>query len=287
MFAITGATGQLGRLTITSMIERQPQSRVVALARDPARAANLAASGVEVRAFDYDAPDALADALAGIDRLLLISSDDVARRTDQHRAVIKAATTVGVGFIAYTSVLHADTNPLSVAPSHRATEAMLRDSGIPHAILRNGWYSENYLIGADAAIAQGTLLGSTGTGRISGAARADYAEAAAAVLAAGAAASGVYELAGDEAFTLSDVAAALAEVSGRPVVYCDLSEANYAQALEQGGVPAAFAATLAGFSAGAAGGILADDSRALSRLIGRPTMPLREVVRRALASVAA
>lgn len=287
MFAVTGATGQLGRLTIQSLIERQSHSPIVALARDPARADDLAASGAEVRRFDYDDPAALADALVGIKQLLLISSDDVERRIDQHRAVIDAAIVAGVDFIAYTSVLHADTNPLSVASSHRATETMLRESSILYAILRNGWYSENYLIGADAAIAHGTLLGSTGDGRISGAARADYAEAAAAVLAARPTAAGVYELAGDEAFTLSDVAAALAEASGRPVVYRDLSEAEYADALQQGGVPAAFAATLAEYSAGAAGGTLADDSGTLRRLIGRPTTPLREVVRRAFANAPA
>lgn len=165
MFAITGASGQLGRLTISSLLRRQPQSSIVALARDPTRAGDLAASGAEVRRLDYDDPASLPDALSGIERLLLISSNDVARRTEQHRAVIDGAVAANVQFIAYTSVLHADTNPLSVAPSHRATEAMLRDSGIPHAILRNGWYCENYLIGAEAAIAHGALLGSTGKGR--------------------------------------------------------------------------------------------------------------------------
>lgn len=286
MFAITGATGHLGSLTIAALLRTAPADRIVALARDPSRTVDAASRGVEVRRFDYDAPADLAGALAGVERLLLISSDDVGRRVEQHRAVIDAAVAAGVGFIAYTSVLHADANPLSVAPSHRATEAMLRDSGLPHAALRNGWYTENYLIGAEAAIAHEALLGSTGEGRVSGAARADYAEAAAVVLAAGPGAAGVHELAGDEAFTLSDVAAALADASGRPVVYRDLPEAEYARALEAGGVPAPFAATLAGFSAGAAGGILADDSRTLSRLIGRPTADLRAVVRAAIGTAA-
>ena len=185
MFAITGATGHLGRLTIAALLERTTPDRIVALARDPSRAADLASLGVEVRRFDYDVAADLERPLAGVERLLLISSDDLERRVEQHRAVIEAASAAGVGFVAYTSVLHADTNPLSVSPSHRATEAMLQDSGIPHAILRNGWYIENYLIGADAAIAHGALLGSTGEGRVSGAARADYASAAATVLAAG------------------------------------------------------------------------------------------------------
>jgi len=287
MFAITGATGHLGRLVISALLKVTTPDRVLALARDPARTVDLASDGVEVRRFDYDAPADLAGSLVGVERLLLISSDDVGRRVEQHRAVIDAAVAAHVGFVAYTSVLHADTNPLSVAPSHRATEAMLLHSGIAHAVLRNGWYTENYLIGADAAIKHGVLLGSTGQGRISGAARADYADAAAAVLVAGPEVAGIQELAGDEAFTLSDVAAALAHASGRPVTYRDLPEADYALALEKGGVPAAFAVTMAGFSAGAAGGVLADGSHTLSRLIGRPTTSLREVVSSAIGRTSA
>ena len=282
MFAVTGATGHLGRLVLSTLLNRIAPEQVVALVRDPARAADLAALGVEVRRFDYDVPSELAGSLANVERLLLISSDDVARRVGQHRAVIEAATAAGVGFIAYTSVIHADVNPLGVAPSHRETEAMLQDGGVSHAILRNGWYTENYLIGADAAIAHGVLLGSTGEGRISGASRENYADAAAAVLAAGPDAAGTYELAGDSGFTLSDVAAALADASGVSVVYRNLPEAEYEQALAEAGVPPAFAKVLAGFSAGAANGILADDSHTLSRLIGRPTASLRDVVEGAI-----
>lgn len=284
MYAVTGATGHLGRLVISALLNRTPPEQIVALVRDPARAADLAALGVEVRRFDYDVPGELARSLARLDRLLLISSDDLVRRVGQHRAVIEAVRTAKVGFVAYTSVIHADVNPLAVAPSHSETEAMLRDGGVPHAILRNGWYTENYLIGADAAIAHGVLLGSTGEGRISGASRADYADAAAAVLAAGPDSAGTYELAGDSGFTLSDVATALTEASGVPVIYRNLPEAEYAKALAQAGMPDAVAAMLAGFSAGAANGILADDSHTLSRLIGRPTASLRDVVAGAIKS---
>ena len=283
MFAITGATGRLGRLTIAMLARRTNRSSIVALARNPARAQDL---DVDVRRFDYDDSGSLAGALEGIERLLLISSDDVERRIDQHRAVIDAAVVAGVSFVAYTSVLHADTSPLSVAPSHRATEAMLRECGIPHAVLRNGWYTENYLIGADAAIVHGTLLGSSGEGRISGASRADYAEAAATVLAAGPEAGGVHELAGDAAFTMSDIAAELTHASGRHVVYNDLPEVEFAQALERGGIPTAFAATLAGYSAAAAKGALADDSHTLGRLVRRPTASLRGVIEGAIGKAA-
>ncbi|MEG3159363.1 NAD(P)H-binding protein [Sphingomonas sp. LB2R24] len=285
MFAVTGATGQLGKLSIDALLRITTPDQIVALIRDPDRATDLAARGVAVRRFDYDDPADLAAALLDVDRLMLISADDPARRVEQHRAVIDAAVAAGVRFIAYTSVLHADRNHLGVAPSHRATEALLAECTLPHAVLRNGWYIENYLIGVDAALAHGVLLGSTGDGRISGAARADYAEAAATILAAGPEAAGVHELAGDTSFTLSDVAEVFAEASGHPVIYRDLPEADYAQALAASGMPAPVAAMLAGLSAGAAGGVLEDSSGTLGRLLGRPTASLRDVVRKAFSQI--
>lgn len=282
MYAVTGATGQLGRLVITSLMKRVAPSQVVALARDQSKADDLRTLGVEVRAFDYDASATLPAALEGVTRLLLISSDSPDIRIPQHRAVVDAAARVPVEFLAYTSIIHADTNPISLSESHRQTERMIADSGLRHAILRNGWYIENYLIGADAAIEHGALLGSTGDGRISAATRADYADAAAIVLTGDAAEDRVYELAGDEAFTLADVAAALSEAAAREVAYHDLAEAAYRDALAGAGVPVAFAAALAEYSAKAASGVLADDSRTLSSLIGRPTERMRDVVVRAL-----
>ncbi len=286
MYAVTGATGQLGRLVVASLLGRVPPNDIVALVRDPSRAADLKARGVDVRPFDYDAPERLATALQGVKRLLLISSDDVERRIGQHRAVIEAAAAVSPELIAYTSIIHADRNPISLAESHRETERMIAASGLPYAILRNSWYIENYLIGADAAIRHGALLGSTGGGLISAASRADYAAAAAAILSGDPVGGRVYELAGDEAFTLSDVAAVLSEAGGRTVAYRDLAQDQYGEALARAGVPPSFAAALAEYSAKAAGGILADDTRTLSRVIGRPTEALRDVVLRALRSPA-
>lgn len=282
MYAVTGATGQLGRLAIASLLKRAAPSDIVALVREPSRAADLAASGTHVRSFDYDAPAGLAASLSGVKRLLFISSDDVARRIAQHRAVVEAAAAIPVELIAYTSIIHADTNPISLAESHRETERMIAASGLRHAILRNSWYIENYLGGADAVIEGGVLLGSAGEGRISAASRADYAEGAVAALTGDLAEDRVYELAGDEAFTLADVAAALSEVGGRSVEYRDLPQDKYGEALAGAGVPTGFAAALAEYSAKAAGGILADDSRTLSRLIGRPTESMRDVVLRTL-----
>lgn len=275
MYAITGASGHLGRLALNALLETVDPTQVVALARDPAKLADLAARGVQVRRFDYEAPETLAPALAGVERLLLISSSEVGKRGPQHQAVIDAAKAAGVGFIAYTSILHADSSPMGLAAEHRATEAALRESGLAHALLRNGWYTENYVQSAPAALAHGALLGSAGEGKISGASRADYAAAAVKVL-TGEAATKVYELAGDEAFTLTQFAQALSDIAGKPVVYTDLPEADYAAALKGAGLPAPVADMLAESDAKAAKGSLFDDSRVLSGLIGRPTTPFTE-----------
>jgi NAD(P)H dehydrogenase (quinone) len=276
--AITGATGQLGRLTIAKLKTLLPAGQIVALARSPEKA-DL---GVETRAFDYDRPETLAPALAGVERLLLISSSEVGKRAPQHRAVIEAAKAAGVGEIVYTSLLHADRSPLSLAAEHVETEAALAESGIPHTILRNGWYAENYTGSIPTALQHGALIGAAGAGRVSGAARADYAEAAARVLAEGGHAGQTYELAADDAWTLADLAAEVSRQSGRDIPYVDLPEAEYAAALVKAGLPEGLAAAIAGWDAGAAQGALFDDGRALSRLIGRPTTPLADVVRAAL-----
>jgi len=282
MYAVTGASGQLGRLVLQSLIARVAPADIVALARDPARLADFAAQGVAVRRFDYDAPETLASALAGVERLLLVSANEVGKRAPQHRAVIDAAKAAGVGFIAYTSILHADTGGMKLAEEHLATERALAESGVPHALLRNGWYTENYLPGLTAALEHGALPGSAGAGRISAAAREDYAEAAAVILASDSVETRTHELAGDQSFTLTEFAAALSEIAGKPVVYRDLAEADYAQLLESIGLPSPFAAILADSDARAAQGALFDEGHALSALIGRPATPWRETLAAAL-----
>ncbi len=283
MYAVTGASGQLGRLVIEDLLTRTSPDTIVALARDPSRLAAFAERGVVVRAFDYDDAATMAAALTGVERLLLISSNAVGQRVAQHRAVVDAAKAAGVGFIAYTSILHADRSAMGLAAEHRETEAAIVQSGLPYALLRNGWYLENYTMSAAQEVAHGGVIGSTGTGRISAASRADYAAAAAAVLLHAGTAQPVYELAGDESFTLADYAAALSQASGKPVSYIDMPEAAYRGALEGVGLPAPLAAMLAESSATAAGGALFDDGRALSALIGRPTTPLATAVAAALA----
>lgn len=284
MYAITGASGQLGRLVIQQLIARGvPAGQIVALVRTPAKAADLAALGVQLRTADYSQPATLGPALAGVQRLLLVSSSEIGQRTAQHQAVIDAARAAGVGFVAYTSLLRADTTPLALGSEHTATEAALRASGLPHAVLRHGWYTENYLASVPPALQHGAFIGAAGEGRIASATRLDYAEADAAVLLDPPASGTVLELAGDEAYTLAGFAAELGRQSGREIPYVNLPTAEFEAALAGAGLPGPLAALLADSDAGAAQGGLFDDGRALSRLIGRPTTPLAQAMAAALA----
>lgn len=277
--AITGATGQLGRLVVQALKSRAPAVPLRALVRTPSKAADL---GVEAVEADYARPDTLATALAGVDTLLLISSNEIGQRTLQHRNVIDAARAAGVRRIVYTSLLHADVSPLSLAGEHRETEALLQASGLATTVLRNGWYTENHTATLPAAVAAGALIGSAGQGRISAATRADLAEAAAIVLTTPGHEGRVYELAGDEAFTLAELAAETARQAGKPVRYQDLPPADYAAALAGFGLPPALAEAIAGWDVDASKGALFDGDRALSRLLGRPTTPLARAVTAAL-----
>lgn len=279
MIAITGATGQLGHLVLQNLLKTTAASQIVAIVRNPAKAEALSQQGIVVRQADYTDEAAFTAALQGVDKLLLISSSEVGQRTPQHRNVIHAAKAAGVKFIAYTSLLHADKSPLGLHVEHVETEKMLADSGIPYALLRNGWYTENYLASAPPALEHGVFIGAAGDGKIASATRADYAEAAARVIAEEGHAGKVYELAGDEACTLSELAAALSKQSGKNVVYQNLSEADFAAALKSVGLPAGLADMLADSDVGAAKGGLFDDSRTLSALIGRPTTPLAESIK--------
>ncbi|MBJ8825108.1 SDR family oxidoreductase [Citrobacter europaeus] len=279
MIAITGATGQLGQHVIESLLKTVPASQIVAIVRNPAKATTLSQQGITVRQADYSEEAALTTALQGIDKLLLISSSEVGQRAPQHRNVINAAQAAHVKFIAYTSLLHADTSPLGLADEHVATEKMLAESGIAYALLRNGWYTENYLASAPAALEHGVFIGAAGEGKIASATRADYAAAAARVISEDGHAGKTYELAGDAGWTLSQLAAELATQSGKKVVYQNLSEADFAAALKGVGLPAGLADMLADSDTGASKGGLFDDSHTLSKLIGRPTTSLADSVK--------
>lgn len=284
MIAVTGATGQLGRFVIDALLKKVPAGEIVAAVRTPAKAADLAALGVIVRQADYGQPETLEAAFAGVDKLLLISGSEVGQREAQHKAVIEAARAAGVNFIAYTSLLHADTSPLGLGVEHRATEALLKASGIPFALLRNGWYSENYAASIPPALAHHAFIGAAGEGRIASAARQDYAEAAAEVITREDQAGKVYELAGDDSYTLAQFVAEIAAQSGEKVDYVNLSQSEFAAALKNAGLPEGLAEMLADSDAGAEKGGLFDDSRQLSQLIGRPTTTWQAVIRAALAN---
>lgn len=283
MIAVTGATGQLGRIVIDALLKKVPAAEIVVAVRTPAKAADLAALGVIVRQADYGQPETLEAAFAGVDKVLLISGSEVGQREAQHKAVIDAAKAAGVSFIAYTSLLHADTSPLGLGVEHRATEALLKASGIPFALLRNGWYTENYAASIPPALAHHAFIGAAGEGRIASAARQDYAEAAAEVMTRDDQAGKVYELSGDDSYTLAQFAAEIAAQSGEKVDYVNLSQADFAAALKGAGLPEGLAEMLADSDAGAEKGGLFDDSRQLSKLIGRPTTSWQAVIGAALA----
>lgn len=283
MIAITGASGQLGRIVIKALLEKVPASEIIALVRSPEKAQDLQALGVALRTADYNQPQTLHRAFTGVAKVLLISSSEVGQREAQHQAVIDAAKVAGVSFIAYTSLLHADTSPLGLGVEHRATEALLQASGIPYALLRNGWYTENYAASIAPALAHHAFIGAAGDGRIASAARADYAAAAAAVISRDDQAGKVYELAGDDSYTLAEFSAEIARQSGEKVEYVNLPPVEFSAALIGAGLPAPLAELLADSDAGAAQGGLYDDSHTLSQLIGRPTTPFAEVIKATLA----
>ncbi|CAC0117075.1 Quinone oxidoreductase 2 [Salmonella enterica subsp. enterica serovar Typhisuis] len=282
MIAITGATGQLGQHVIENLLKTTPASHLIAIVRNPKKAAPLSQRGIAVRQADYANEAALTTALQGVDKLLLISSSEVGQRTAQHRNVIQAAIAAKVKFIAYTSLLHADKSPLALADEHIETEKMLAESGIPHTLLRNGWYTENHLASVPAALKHGVFIGAAGEGKIASAMRADYAAAAARVIREEGHAGNVYELAGDDARTLSQLADELTHQSGKKIVYQNLSEVDFATALQGAGLPDGLADMLANSDTGAAKGGLFDDSHTLRKLIGRPTTTLTESLRSVL-----
>jgi NAD(P)H dehydrogenase (quinone) len=272
--AVTGATGQLGRLALAALKSRGTPA--IALARDPSKAP----TGHESRAFDYSRPDPAA--LAGVTTLALISSNSFDDRAGDHARAIAAAKAAGVQRIVYTGILKGPASPMKIALDHISTETALAASGVPFTLLRNGWYTENYTGSLGAAVAHGAMIGSAGTGRISSAARADYAEALAVVAATDGHEGRAYELAGDTAHTMAEMAAEVSRLTGKDIPYNSLPEAVYAGILAGFGLPPDFAALLADADAQAAHGALFDDSRTLSRLIGRPTTPMAATVAAAL-----
>lgn len=278
-YTVTGASGHLAHLVVQELLERGvPAHEIVAVVRTLAKAADLADLGVELRQGDYSQPDTLPAALAGTDRLLLISASEPGRRIAQHRAVIDAAGSAGVERIVYTSILHADTTGNPLAPEHKATEELLHASGLLHTVLRNGWYTENYTSQLGQYLERGEILGAAGAGRVSAATRADYAAAAAAALTTEQHHSAVHEL-GGSSFSLAELAQTISEVTGLPVRYRSLSTERFAEALQAAGLDAGNAGFVASLDESIARGELETDSPALVELAGRPSTPLAEAIR--------
>jgi NAD(P)H dehydrogenase (quinone) len=278
MILVTAATGHLGRLAVEGLLQKVPAQQIAVAVRNPEKAADFAARGIQVRRADYSQPDTLEAAFAGVEKVLFISSNEVGQRLQQHQGVVKAAKKAGVRLLVYTSILHADTSSLVLAEEHLGTEKLIRDSGIPFVFLRNGWYTENYTENLAPALQHGALVGSSGEGRIAIATRADYAAAAVAVLTSGGHENQVYELGGDAPVTLSELIAEVARQTGKSLVYKNLPPEQYQNVLVQAGVPVPFASILVDSSVGASRGELNDTSGTLKRLIGRPVTPLADAV---------
>jgi NAD(P)H dehydrogenase (quinone) len=282
MIVVTGATGKLGRHVINELIKRVPASQVVAAVRSVDKAQDLAALGVQVREADYKRPESLASAFAGAEKVLLISSSDLDGRVEQHQAVIDASLAARVKLIAYTGILRSDTSKIELGADHLVTEKAIRESGIPFVFLRNGWYLENHVEPLGAALEHGAILGAAKDGRFSAAGRLDYAAAAAVVLAQPGHENKIYELAGDQSYSLGELAAKVSEAAHKPVVYKNLPAAEYQAALAGFGLPAPMPFLLANADECAATGDLESDSRDLSTLIGRPTTTLDDALKASL-----
>lgn len=282
-YGVTGASGQLGKLVLDELLGEVDAGSIIAFGRDVAKLADYADKGVTVRAIDYDAPDTLAGQLAGVDRLLLISGSALGQRPRQHAAVIAAAKQAGLSYIAYTSILNAPTTPIRLGAEHKATEDSLAAGGVSYDLLRNGWYSENYFMALPMQLEAGVVTGAQGEGRISSAARADLAAGAAHVLVHGTGGD-IYDLAGDTSWTMAEFAAEVSRQTGRPLRYENMGEAEFAASLAAGGLPEHYATVFANSAFATSLGALENNSRTLSRLIGRPTTPISATIAKVLHS---
>ena len=283
MIAVTGANGQLGKLVIQSLLEKIDSSAIVALVRNLDKAQDLVKLGIQVRQADYSQPSTLAPALEGIEKLLLISSSELGQRAVQHQAVIEAVKSTEVSFLAYTSILNADSSPMILAQEHKLTEQAIHAAGIPAVILRNGWYNENFSQNLVGILQSGVIASAAQDGQFSCASRADYAQAAANVLISPQSHVGkTYELAGDYSFTQQEFANEVSKQSKQTIEYLNLSEKDLAQALVSHGLPENFANVLADSDTHAKEGWLFNDSGALSTLIGRSTTRISQSIKQAL-----
>ncbi|MFF7383595.1 NAD(P)H-binding protein [Streptomyces griseoluteus] len=274
---VTGATGHLGRHVITQLLERVPAEEITAVVRDKAKGAGFAERGVRLAVADYNAPETFDGLFSAGDKVLLISGNEFDKgRVAQHQAVIDAAKAAGVALLAYTSA--PGTLTAALADDHRATEEAVLASGLPYSLLRNGWYHENYTENLAPVLAHDAVVTAAGEGRVSSAARADYAAAAVAVLTGEGHENTTYELGGDVAWGFEEYAAELSARTGRTISYRSVSGETLKGILTGAGLPDALAEMLAGVDASIARDELVVPGGELSRLIGRPTTPLAVAV---------
>ncbi len=277
-YAVTGATGAFGSLAVKELLARGvPASSVVALARDEAKTRALRELGVTVALANYEDKESLVRALSGVDRLLLVSGSEVGRRAAQHHNVIEAARAAKVAKIAYTSLIQADTSPNPLAPEHVATEADLASSGIDYVILRNNWYTENFLGSIGGAKQSGIISAAVKTGLVASALRREYAEAAVVALMGDDNGGRIYELAG-KPWSYGELASTVAALIGGPVAFKSVSEEEQKAQLEAAGLPAPMAAFFAAVDVSIEAGSLAHTSKDLATLLGRPALDLKSAL---------
>ncbi|MDN4615794.1 SDR family oxidoreductase [Leifsonia sp. F6_8S_P_1B] len=274
---VTGATGHLGRLVVDALLERGvPAEQIRAAGRSAERLAPLAARGVDTAVIDFERPETLVPAFDGVDAVLLVSGSEVGKRVAQHANAIEAAKAAGVSRLVYTSAPRATDSALVLAPEHAETERLLAASGLPVTILRNNWYTENYVGQLDTAAATGELVGSAGEGRVASASRKDYAEAAAVVLTEPGHDGAVYELSGDVAWTFDELAATIGSLIGREVAYRSVSPEEHASILSGAGLDEGTVGFVVALDGNIRDGLLGEATPTLRELIGRPTTPLAE-----------
>ncbi|UDL89800.1 SDR family oxidoreductase [Mesorhizobium sp. PAMC28654] len=279
---VTGASGQLGRSVINHLLDtfKVPAARIIATTRTPESLADLAARGVDVREANFDDRASLAKAFKGADRVLVISTNELAihgKRREQQLAAVAAAKLAGVAHLHYTSMPNTEPgSPVLFAPDHYDTEQAIKASGIPYTIFRNGWYDENLFMSLPQTLASGHWYTSTGDGRISYGARDDLAAAIAAGLASGAKESTTYTLTGPKAYTVAEVAALVTEVTGKPIQVVQLSDDALTEGMKAAGLPEPIARLLVSFDAATRVGGLGMVTDSVEKLSGRKSVSLKQ-----------
>ena len=275
---VTGATGKFGTKVVDKLLETVPASQLAVSVRKPEKAEGFRARGVEVRHGDFDYPETLDSAFAGIDRLLIISADgDNETRIRQHGKAVTAAEHAGVKFIAYTSLANIKESKLSLAEVHRFTEEAILKTGIPYTFLRNNWYLENEIASIQGVLAGAPWVTSAGKGKVGWATQQDYAEVAAAVLSGKGHENTIYELCG-KPLTQEELASAVGDVLEKEVTVQQVDDSSYADIMRGAGVPEFVIPILVDIQKSIREGSLDLESNDLEKVLGRPTTPIKEAL---------